>query len=387
MNNIHNRNVINQYKNQHLYNNEIFEFILSKADINELKENQYEMGYHNNYQTKGNFEAFLMNGVQYNEPLKIEMNNKVQNKWRNHLLKPLYFIKLTEKEYILGQPGYEIFKNVHEYLRNLVEGKIEKLSDTEEKFVIDWFFKETPNIYLGDNNKEEINMLYEIFFNQKEYVNKKNEKSAVNNFFAHHGIKKIIALFSEEQKNNLMDKEIGLEEIIKTYYPKLLRQKHFDLADQLKPFDNDDIIKCLKENVSEDSIQWFKPFLEKGSGITLSYMDSKINLKGRTFYDKEKTKITNASYGAIKLLKKLHTHFDCQNIIKLTVCMIVECQNESLYKELRSFVELPKEETFQKYCSQAKLRQKSIEYIEKEVLKDKLEEKFDSKHKGKTNKI
>lgn len=387
MQNKYNSNIVNQYKNESLYLEEIFDFLLSKADLKELKNIQFDMGSSNSIYIKGNFEAFLYAGIEYDYPNKKIMYQKMQEKWTKELLKPLYFIPLNDKTYILGRSGYECFKNINEYLKDVVKGKVQRLSESEEKFVIDWFFKEPPSLYISKEQTQEINELYQILFNQKEYFNKRNEKSKVNNFFENHGMKKILSLLSKEQINSLMTEQLSHEEVLKAYYPKLLRQKHFDLAKQIDSFDNEDIITYLINNVSDNPEQWFKPFLEKGSALTMAELNNKLLLKPVAMYGKEKKKVANALQGGVDLLRKLQPDLQDPKLIKFMFAAIIEAENERLYLELRSFIELPQDEVFILYMSQKKIHKKDILTIEKEVLKNKLEDKFDSKPKAKQLKI
>lgn len=387
MENKYNSNLINQYKNENLYEESIFDFILKKTDLNELKNTQFDISYQNTISIKGNFEAFLYKEIEYDNSINKIMYEKIQNKWSNELLKPLYFIKLNTKEYILEQPGYEIFKNINNYLKQKSEKKISKLNDTEEKFLIDWFFKEPPKIYLQSNQTKEINELYQILLNQKDYLNKRNDKSVINNFFENHGIKKIFSLFSQEQKDNLMTEKLSYQEIIKSYYPKLLRQKHFDLAEQLQTFKSQDIVSYLIENVSDQPEQWFKTFLEKGSTLTLNELDSKILLKPTPIYGKEKKKNILALKGGIDLLKKLQPELQNDKLVKFMFAATIEAESENLYLELRKFIELPQDDNFRKYINQKSIHKKSVDVIEKEFLKNKFEDKFENKPKAKQNKI
>lgn len=387
MQNKYNINLINQYKNEELYEEDLFELILSKTELKELKNNQFDMGSSNGVYIKGNFEAFLYSGIEYDYPKKKIMNEKIQIKWKSELLKPLYFLPLNQKEYVLGRPGYEIFKNINEYLKDLVKGKSEKLNELEERFVIDWFFKEPPSIYLSKDQTQEINELYQILFNQKDYFNKRNEKSTVNNFFENHGMKKILNLLSKKQVNSLMNEKLSHEDILKAYYPKLLRQKHFDLAKQLDNFENEDIVTYLMKNVSDKPEEWFKPFLEKGSALTMAELNNKLLLKPVSMYGKDKKKVANALQGGVDLLRKLQPDLQDPKLIKFMFAAIMEAENEKLYLDLRSFIELPQDEVFVLYMSQRKIHKKDILTIEKEVLKNKLEDKFETKPKMKQSKI
>lgn len=388
INNKFNLNLMNQYENESLYNEELFDFVLANTDINELKNNQFSIGYHNNITVMGNIEAYLTKGIKYDSEIKTQMYNKIQEKYSKELLKPLYFIQLHTKEYIVESAGYLIFENINYYLKDLGNNKVAKLTDTEEKFVIDWFFKETPVINLSKSNSAEINELFTIFSNQKEYFNKRNDKSIINNFFEHAGMKKMFNLFTDEQKNSLMNEKLNHEEVLKSYYSKLLKQKHFDLAEQIKEFDNKDIVSYLHKNVSEKPEDWFKAFLVKGSGLSFENLNNKIN--GIAFYqsDRESKRDSSALSGAIDLLKKLHNNLPNENVVKLIFASIIEAKNERLYKELRTFIELPQDEKFQKYLNQQKIYKKSIDFLEKEMLHDRLEAKLDNdKPKTKQNKI
>lgn len=387
MNNKYNINLITQYKNEELYEEELFTFILNKTDLNELKNNSFDIDYQQSVSIKGNFEAFLEKGIEYDYPFKREMYQKIQEKWHKELLTPLYFIQLDKKEYILEKSGYEIFRNINNYVKYVVENKIQRLNDSEEKFVIDWFFKEPPKIYLHENQKKEIEEIYQILYHQKEYLNKKNDKSKVNNFFENHGMKRIFALFTIEQRNSLMNEQLTTKEIITTYYKKLLRQKHFDLANQLINFPTNEIIKELKEQVSTNEKEWFKAFLEKGSALSLNDLQKKFEGKHVPLPYKEKPKVSAALQGGIDLFKKLLPEITDISVTYLMFVAVIESQNERLYLELRSIVELPQDDKFRQYINQKTIHKKSIDMIEKEVLKNKLEDKFDAKPKVKPTKI
>lgn len=386
MKNKYNINLINQYKNEDLYEEEIFNFILQNTEINELKNSFFEIDYRNATSVKGNFEAFLNKQIEYSSPIKKEMNKKMNEKWGKELLNPLYFVSINKKEYILEESGYEIFKNVENYLRKVVKNNIQKINDYEEKFVIDWIFKNPPKLILRGNEKDEINVLYNILLNQKEYLNKKNNGLKTNIFFENMDIKKILGLFSQEQRENLMESKITYEEIIDSYYKRLLKQKHFDLAKQLEPFDSKEIFNYLKENISEKSEDWFKIFIEKGSGLSLLELNNKISTS-KVFYGKKGKKSSKALEGGVELLKNLFSELKNENIVTLLLIAIIEEQNERLYIELRSFTEIPDNEKLKKYMNSKTINKKPIEIIEKEVMKNKLEKDFPAKEKIKPLKI
>lgn len=389
MENKNNINLINQYQNQELYEDNIFDFILIKTDLKELKNTQFEISYQKKINIKGNFEAFLYKRMDNNNSIVKIMYEKIKKKWNNELLNPLYFIKFKSKDYILEQPGYEIFTNINNYLKKKSENKINNLSDTEEKFVIDWFLKDPPQIYLQSNQTKEINELYQILLNQKEYLNKRNDKSAINNFFENHGMKKILSLFSQEQKENLMSEKLSYQEIIKSYYNNLLRQNQFDLAAHLYSFNSKDIISYLNENISDKPEEWFKVFLEKGSALTFNELDNKLLLSPKKIYEykREKNKNLEALKGGIELFKKLQPELQNEDLIKRMFVTTIEAESENLYLEIRKFTELPQDEKFIEYINQKTIHKKSISIIEKEILKNKLENKFESKPKSKQNKI
>lgn len=387
INNKYNRNLVNQYKNEDLYEESLFDFILNNTDLVELKNSQFDISYQQATTVSGNFEAFLHKAIEYDYPVKKLMYQKIVEKYQNELLKPLYFISINKKEHVVEQAGYEIFKDINGYIRDLTKGKVKKLNDTEEKFVIDWFFKEPPTIYITKDDIQEVKQLYNILHNQKAYLNAKNDKSAINNFFENHGMKKIFSLFTVEQRNDLMNEPLSHKEIITSYYKKLLRQKHFDLSEQLVNFSAKEIVEQLKEQVSNVEKDWFKVFLEKGSGLSLSDLEKKLENKFFAISTKEKTKSSLALEGGMNLLKKILPEIHNDQIIKLIFVATIEAQNERYYLELRSFLDLPNDEQFRTYVNKKQIHKKTIDQIENEVLRLKLEDKYTTKEKTKQPKI
>lgn len=387
INNKYNRNLVNQYKNEDLYEESLFDFILNNTDLVELKNSQFEISYQQATTVSGNFEAFLHKAIEYDYPVKKLMYQKIVEKYQNELLKPLYFISINKKEHVVEQAGYEIFKDINGYIRDLTKGKVKKLNDTEEKFVIDWFFKEPPTIYITKNDIQEVKQLYNILYNQKAYLNAKNDKSAINNFFENHGMKKIFSLFTVEQRNDLMNEPLSHKEIITSYYKKLLRQKHFDLSEQLVNFSAKEIVEQLKEQVSSSEKDWFKVFLEKGSGLSLSDLEKKLENKFFAMSTKEKTKSSLALQGGMNLLKKILPEVQDEKVIKLIFVATIEAENERYYLELRSFLDLPNDEQFRTYINKKQIHKKTIDQIENEVLRLKLEDKYTTKEKTKQPKI
>lgn len=387
MKNKYNRNLVNQYNNSDFYEPELFDFILDKTDLNELKNHQFDISYHHTEYVKGNFEAWLKKGIEYTNAEKSMMHDKIHEKYHHDLLTPLYFISLNKKEYVLEQAGYEIFKDINQYIRSLSQQKVKALNDNEEKFVIDWFFKGPPSIYIKKEDTAEVHELYKLLYNQKDYLNKKNDKSVINNFFENRAMKNIFSLMTIEQRNSLMNEPITYQQIIKKYYSQLLRQKHFDLAHQLSLFSAQDIVSSLKEQVSTNEQEWFKVFLEKGTSLTLNNLQKKLENQYVPPPIKEKLKETTALKGGIDLLKKLLPEIKNSHIVTLFLVACVEAQNETCYKQLRSFVELPIDEKLQDYINRKDIHKKSIDQIEKEILKDKLENKYVSREKTKQPKI
>lgn len=387
INNQYNRNLVNQYKNEDLYEESLFNFILNHTDLIELKNSQFDISYQHSTTVLGNFEAFLHKAIEYDYPVKKLMYQKIVEKYQNELLKPLYFISINKKEHVVEQAGYEIFKDINGYIRDLTKGKVKKLNDTEEKFVIDWFFKEPPTIYIRKDDIQEVKQLYNILYNQKAYLNAKNDKSAINNFFENHGMKKIFSLFTVEQRNDLMNEPLSHKEIITSYYKKLLRQKHFDLSEQLVNFSAKEIVEQLKEQVSNVEKDWFKVFLEKGSGLSLSDLEKKLENKFFAISTKEKTKSSLALEGGMNLLKKILPEIHNDQIIKLIFVATIEAENERYYLELRSFLDLPNDEQFRTYVNKKQIHKKTIDQIENEVLRLKLEDKYTTKEKTKQPKI
>lgn len=387
MNNKYNLNLINQLDNENLYEENLFDLILEKADINELKNEHFYLSHHEQGSVYGNFEALLKRKSEYKSTNIQCMYEKITVKCKEHLLKPLYFVSLNKKDYILEQSGYEIFKDVNMYVRKLSKGEAVALNDTEEKFVIDWFFKVTPNIYIKKEDTDEVTQLYEIFNRQKAYLNAKNDKSTINHFFENHGMKKILSLFTIEQRNSLMKEQLSHTEIINSYYKKLLRQKHFDLAQNLTNSSAKQIVDTLYAQVSEHELIWFKIFLEKGTALNLSDLEKKLENKHVPPPYKEKTKISAALLGGIELLRKVLPEIKDEKIIKLFFVATIEAQNERYYMELRSFVDLPNDDMFREYINKKDIHKKSIDAIEKELFKNKLENKYAAKEKSKQPKI
>lgn len=391
MKNIYNINLVNQFKNPELYIDKLFNSILSKTDIKELQKENFSICFRKEINIKGNLESFLENGIRYPDLNKERMYVKMKSLWKEELLKPLYFVEFNSNIYILEQSGYEIIVNTDKYLTLLSEDKVPALTDTEEKFIIDWSFKEsTIHIYM--RNEKTINFIYNIFKNQKDYINKKNEKSTVNNFVQNKELKNILKLFTQEQKESLMETAIKSEEIIKIYYSKLFKKNMFDLYEQTRQFTSKEIVQSLKENISLDEKDWFKVFYEKGSALTTKELNNNINnITNGLNFSPPKEKILALREG-IKLLKKIHKDFAHEEVSKLMITAIIKIKNLDLYKDLRTFIELPQDIMFKDFLNRSSIGGKTLDVIEKEIKLIKLKEKLEitlgvKKDGGKKNKI
>jgi len=119
----------------------------------------------------------------------------------------------------------------------------------------------------------------------------------------------------------------------------------------------------------------------------MSELNNKLLLKPIPFNGRERKKVSQALEGGINLLKKLQPELQNDKLIKFMFAAVIEAENERLYLELRSFVELPQDDIFRQYINQKSIHKKSIDVIEKEVLRNKLEDKFENKPKIKPTKI
>jgi hypothetical protein len=128
-------------------------------------------------------------------------------------------------------------------------------------------------------------------------------------------------------------------------------------------------------------------FLEKGTGLSLNNLEKKLEGKYIEQLFLEKYKISAALKGGIDLFKKLLPEITDTSIISIMFVAVIEAENYRLYLELRNFVDLPLDNKFREYINNKTIYKKTIDMIEKEILKNKLEDKFEIKPKIKPIKI
>ena len=201
-------------KNEELYINNIFQILLKDSDVQELKSESFSVSSYGKKNTiTTNIEGFLYGQEKYlNEESsdKKEMIELFKEYYKKELLEPLFFTSIKKKNYVLTINGFECYQNPEKYFKNLVLKKkdddnknnpltgyyfehIEKskkelshnvkelninyLNDTEEKYIIDCIFEEGFKINLNkEKDIDSIDLLFNVFWNQKEYLNKKNDK-------------------------------------------------------------------------------------------------------------------------------------------------------------------------------------------------------------------
>lgn len=435
MKNKYNLNIINMIKNEELYINNIFQILLKDSDVQELKSESFSVSSYGKKNTiTTNIEGFLYGQEKYlNEESsdKKEMIELFKEYYKKELLEPLYFTSIKKKNYVLTINGFECYQNPEKYFKNLVlkkkdddnknspltgyyfehiekskkelSDKIEKskvnyLNDTEEKYIIDCIFEEGFKINLNkEKDIDSIDLLFNVFWNQKEYLNKKNDKSQMNLFYENRALKEYLSLFSEEQRNSIINENIDCKSIINLYFSKLLKQNHFDLVNQLRSYSSKEVLEGFsnyldinkKEKENNKNILLFKPFLEKGTSISIHHLEALSQGSPIPMSGIKKKSYPQALKQGIDLFIKLKDELSKdERLVKIIFVAIINANSMTNYLKLREHINLPTgDEKFNEYLDMVKINGKTVSHLEKEHLMNKLEKSLDEKKIIKKTKI
>ncbi len=372
-----NSNLINQINNQELYEPNLLEFLLNNSDLKHLQADLYNNYSSNGVYLKSNFEGFLYTKFYEKDS---EMKSKIYSFFGDKLEEPKYFADVEEKKYndVLSKNIFLFFrKGANAYLEGVHNKTEEPLNPTEEKFIVNYILNKDASFYLNENAKEE---LYNILYNQREYLQFKNSKSQKNIFLQHDKLKKVLDMFTNDKVELIIGEKPTSESLVQTYFKKLHRSKVFDLNEKLKGREPEEINQAMEKVLGKYSdLNWFSNLVKYGTGLGLPFFDEvyisgKFEAVFRQVINERKPSAVLEMINLIGLTKDVSQLGKDPDDIAKVFLIVASTGRETYYLKLRESFEIP--EHINASFINLKIGKKTVKEIESEILQIKLEEEL-----------
>ena len=144
-----------------------------------------------------------------------------------------------------------------------------------------------------------------------------------------------------------------------------------------------------KEKEDNKNILLFKPFLEKGTSISIHHLEALSQGSPIPMSAIKKKSYPQALKQGIDLFIKLKDELSKdERLVKIIFVAIINANSMTNYLKLREHINLPTgDEKFNEYLDMVKINGKTVSHLEKEHLMNKLEKSLDEKKSVKKTKI